>query len=151
MATQTKTTHDLEGFKKKLKDHGLKSTTQRLAVHEAMMCLGHASADSVGDWISSNRKEVRISVASVYNTLTQLALMGIYHHRLSADNKMYFDVNTFKHFHLYDMENNEYKDVIDDELYEMIESRIKHKRFRGYRVDGIDVQILCHPSRRSVK
>ena len=37
----------MEEFKALLKKHSLKATPQRLAVHEAMMSLGHACADMV--------------------------------------------------------------------------------------------------------
>ena len=136
----------MEAFKKALKNHGLKATGQRIAIHEAMMELGHASADMVREHIIS--RGGKITVASVYNTLTQLALLGIYKHRLSANNKMYFDVNTHKHIHLYDVCNNTYRDIQDEELLATVEAALKKRRFKGYRVDGIDVQILCHPSHR---
>ena len=142
----TNRTPDLEAFKKALKAHRLKATEQRLAIHAAMMELGHASADMVREHIVSHGGT--ITVASVYNTLSQLALLGIYKHRLSANNKMYFDVNTFKHIHLYDVYNNTYRDIIDEELLGTVEAALKKRRFKGYRVDGIDVQILCHPSHR---
>ena len=48
MATQTNTAMPtLDEFRSRLKRHGLKATRQRLEVHEAMMALGHASADMV--------------------------------------------------------------------------------------------------------
>ena len=137
---------DLETFRKVLKSHGLKATDQRIAIHAAMLELGHASADMVREHIVSHGGT--ITVASVYNTLTQLALLGIYKHRLSANNKMYFDVNTIKHIHLYDVYNNTYKDIIDEELLMTVETALKKRRFKGFRVDGIDIQILCHPSHR---
>ena len=143
---QSTHTSTLEDFKKSLKSHGLKATDQRLAIHGALMELGHASADMVREDIVSHGG--RITVASVYNTLTQLALLGIYKHRLSANNKMYFDVNTGKHIHLYDVYNNSYKDILDEELLMTVETALKRRRFKGFRVDGIDIQILCHPSHR---
>ena len=128
----------IEEFKSLLKGNGLKVTPQRLAVHEAMLRLGHACADMV-------------TVASVYNILTQLSLLGIYHHRMSDNNKMYFDVNTFKHFHLYDAVNHKFQDVIDDELYTLIEEKLLSRRFKGYKISGIDVQILARPSLKARK
>lgn len=129
-----------------LKHHGLKATGQRLIIHEAMLELGHASADQVREKIME--KGGKVTVASVYNTLTQLSLLGIYKHRLSANNKMYFDVNTYRHIHLYDVLNNSYRDLMDEELMDTIESALKRRRFKGFKVDGIDIQILCHPSHR---
>lgn len=135
---------DMEVFKKLLKKHSLKATPQRLAVHEAMMHLGHASADMVTEEIEKEAT-TKVTVASVYNILTQLADLGIYKHRMSANNKMYFDVNTFKHMHIYDNENHTYKDFIDEELIELVESHIRHKRFKGYIVEGVDLQLIVRP------
>lgn len=143
---QTNHAPTMDDFRKALKNHGLKATDQRLAIHGAMMELGHASADQIREHIVS--RGGKVTVASVYNTLTQLALLGIYKHRLSANNKMYFDVNTFKHIHLYDVYNNRYRDIIDEELVETVETALKRRRFKGFKVDGIDIQILCHPSHR---
>ena len=103
---------NLDEFKQILKKHSLKATPQRLAVHEAMISLGHASADMVTEAIAA-KGTTKVTVASVYNILTQLAMLGIYDYRLSSNNKMYFDVNTFLHMHLYDRENHMFKDVLD--------------------------------------
>ena len=137
----------IEEFRNLLKKHSLKATPQRLAVHEAMMVLGHASADMVTEEILAQNK-AKVTVASVYNILTQLAMLGVYHHRMSANNKMYFDVNTFKHMHLYDQENHVFKDVIDDELIALIESHVGRRKFRGYKIESIDIQLVGRPTRK---
>ena len=90
----------------------------------------------------------KVTVASVYNILTHMAMLGIYHYRLSTNNKMYFDVNTFKHIHFYDRENHVYRDVIDDELVALIESHLSRKRFKGYKLEGIDIQLMGRPVRK---
>ena len=138
---------NLDEFKQILKKHSLKATPQRLAVHEAMISLGHASADMVTEAIAA-KGTTKVTVASVYNILTQLAMLGIYDYRLSSNNKMYFDVNTFLHMHLYDRENHMFKDVIDEELINLINSYLGRKRFKGYKVEGIDIQIIGRPTRK---
>lgn len=137
----------LDEFKEILKKHSLKATPQRLAVHEAMTSLGHASADMVTEEILRQGK-AKVTVASVYNILTQLAILGVYHHRMSCNNKMYFDVNTFYHCHLYDKDNHTFKDVLDDELITLIQSHLGRKKFRGYKVEGIDIQIIGRPTKK---
>ena len=144
------TTHkcpSLEEFKAILKKHSLKATPQRLAVHEAMMNLGHASADMVTDAIKE-KETAKVTVASVYNILTQMAMLGIYHYRLSSNNKMYFDVNTFKHIHFYDQANHVFRDVIDDELVQMIESHLSRKKVKGYKIESFDIQLVGRPTRK---
>lgn len=150
MKKHTHTAPGIEEFKKLLKKHSLKSTQQRLAVHNAMLKLGHASADMVTEEIRSQGTP-NVTVASVYNILSQIALLGIYDHRMSANNKMYFDVNTFRHIHLYDYVNNTFKDVIDDDFMDNLDAYFAKKKFKGYRVECVDVQIVCRPSRSYVK
>ena len=133
MLSQNAKNSGIEQFKSALRRHAMKATPQRLAVHEAMLRLGHASADTVTEEIRKSAS-TNVTVASVYNILTNLAGLGIYKRRMSANNKMYFDVNTFK-------------DIIDEELMLLIESHLGHKKFRGFKIDDIDIQIIGHPSK----
>lgn len=137
----------IEEFKTLLKKNSLKATPQRLAVHEAMMALGHACADMVTEAIKE-KGTAKVTLASVYNILTHMAMLGIYDYRLSANNKMYFDVNTFKHIHFYDQDNHVFKDVVDDDLVALIESHLSRKRVRGYRIEGFDIQLIGRPTRK---
>ena len=115
-----------------------------------MLKLGHASADMVAEQMA-NAGFTRITIASVYNILSTLADLKIYSRRMSANNKMYFDVNSFRHIHLYDNANHEYRDLLDDELMDLVESKLKGRRFRGYAIDSVDIQIVCHPTRRKAR
>ena len=51
--TATRSAPDISQFKNILKEKGLKATPQRLAVHDAMLKLGHASADMVAGQMQS--------------------------------------------------------------------------------------------------
>ncbi len=146
MIVNSHNTYSMEEFKQMLKKVSLKATKQRLAVHQAMLKLGHASADMIEEEIHAEGG-TKITAATIYNIMSQLALLGFYHSRLSSNNKMYFDINTKEHIHLYDTCNNTYKDVVDDQLMEMIRRHLSQKHFRGFKVDGIDIQILCHPTK----
>ena len=137
----------MEEYRELLKKPSLKATPQRLAVHEAMVELGHASADMVTDTIKA-KGTAKVTLASVYNILTHMAMLKVYNYRLSANNKMYFDVNTFKHIHLYDQENHVFKDVIDDELVSLLESYLGRKRVKGYKIEGIDIQLVARPTKK---
>ena len=136
----------IEDFKAILKKHSLKATPQRLAVHEAMISLGHACADMVTEAIKE-KNTAKVTLASVYNILTHMAMLGVYNYRLSANNKMYFDVNTFKHIHFYDQDNHVFKDVVDDELVALIESHLSRKRVKGYKIESFDIQLVGRPTR----
>ncbi len=139
----------LDTFKRLLDAQGMKATPQRIAVHTAMMELTHASAEMVYEHIIKSGA-CNISQVSVYNTLSDLAAKGIYARRYSSNNKMFFDINTYKHVHLYDTRNHEIIDVEADDLVELVENGLRGRRFRGYKTDGIDIQIICHPTRKKL-
>lgn len=92
-----------------------------------------------------------VTVASVYNILSQLADNRIYGRRLSATSKMFFDVNVVRHIHLYDRENHTYRDIIDEELNMLVASHLRRRKFKGYTVDDIDIQLIAHPTRSKTK
>ena len=77
-----------------------------------------------------------------------MAMLKVYSYRLSANNKMYFDVNTFKHIHMYDQENHTFRDVVDDELVSLIESHLSRKRVKGYKIEGFDIQLVGRPTKK---
>ena len=136
-----------DGFTTTLRRHSLKATPQRIAVHKAMRKLGHASADMVAQEIE-NDGNTKITVASVYNILSEFAKLGIYQHRLSANNKMFFDLNTFEHAHFYDIENNTFRDISEDKVISELLAKLSKKRFKGYKVDYVDIQIVGHPTKK---
>ena len=140
----------MQKFKALLKQHKLKATPQRLAVHNVMLQLIHASAEQVAD-VLKEASESKVSVSSVYNILSQMASLGIYGRRLSVNNVMYFDVNPENHLHLYDPQNNIFKDVQDTDLLMEIEERIKRHRYRGFRVSSVEVNVICHPPKKRKK
>ena len=139
----------LEEFRTQLRRHKLKATRQRLAVHEVMMELGHASADQVQETL--RQRGAAVTVASVYNILSQLADQRIYGRRLSATNKMFFDINNTRHIHLYDRENHTYRDLMDDELQNLVNAHLKRRKFKGYTVEDIDIQLIARPTTRKTK
>lgn len=137
---------ELDKFRNQLKKNGLRSTEQRVAVHEAMMDLGHASVDMICEWLEEN-SSVKVTRTSVYNILNQMALLGIYDYRMSANNKMYFDIVTAPHFHIYDCVNHNFKDIVDDNLHAKLLATIGTKRFRGYKIENIDIQFVVRPTK----
>ena len=139
-----------EELKDVLADRGLKATAQRLAVHRAMCALEHATPDEVASYIKA-QLGASISTASIYNILSQFADCGIYSRRMGQGGIMKFDAVRENHAHLYDRITGEHVNVNDDGLLPQIEAAIKGRRFRGYKVEYIDVQIVCKPTRRKTK
>lgn len=138
----------LDEFRTQLRRHGLKATRQREEVHLAMLSLVHASADQVTEEIR-RRGITRVTPSSTYNILSQMADLRIYTRRLSANNKMFFDVDNSPHVHLYDRENHVYRDIVDDDLADLIYTRLKRRKFKGFTVEDIDIQLVARPTRKN--
>ena len=138
---------DILQFKRLLRDKNLKATPQRMAIHEAMSALGHATAEEVTQWIAEHG-EVPVAPASVYNTLSLLADLGIYGRCSGRGGKKAFDVRAKQHFHLYDTRNEAWRDLEDPTLLSLLEAQLKGRRFRGYRIEGFELQLLCRPTRK---
>jgi len=140
----------MESFRSILKSKGLKATQQRLAVHEAMLALGHACADMVCDQIRKNGT-TEVTVASVYNILSGLSAIGVYRRIPTIDNRVWYDVLTRPHLHIYDRRRNEIKDLADEDFSASAAAYFRDHAPKGYKVDDIDIQLICHRSRNTKK
>ena len=137
----------LDEFRTQLRRHGLKATRQRLAVHEAMQELVHASADEVCEALRLRGSDLPVS--SVYNILSQMASCHIYGQRMSASNKMYFDVVGAPHLHLYDRVNDRWRDLPDSPVIADVNKELRRHKFKGYSIEDIDIQIIARPTRKT--
>ena len=43
------------------------------------------------------------------------------------------------------------RDIQDDELMDLIDAKLARRRFRGYKIEGVDIQILARPTKKAVK
>ncbi len=127
-------------IKEKIQHTGLKATPQRIAVYKEMQNLGHACADMVAE----NLKESfpSLTVATIYNVLDSFVEAGLLVKRFSSNNKMYFDVNTYDHIHIYDEQLNAYKDYNDPVLVKMVTDYLNNVEIPNFKFRTVDIQIL---------
>ncbi|MBO5764365.1 MAG: transcriptional repressor [Bacteroidales bacterium] len=127
-------------IKEKIQQTGLKATPQRIAVYKEMQNLGHACADMVAE----NLKESfpSLTVATIYNVLDSFVEVGLLVKRFSSNNKMYFDVNTYDHVHIYDEQLNAYKDYNDPVLVKMVTDYLNNVEIPNFKFRTVDIQIL---------
>ena len=130
----------MQNIKEKIQKGGLKATPQRIAVYNALLKLGHASADMVGEEI----KEVfpSLTIATIYNVLESFVRADLIVRRFSSNNKMYFDVNTYEHAHIYDKEKNTYLDYDDPELIRLVTEYLKSRKIPNFNLANIDIQLI---------
>ena len=99
-----------------LRKAGLQPTAQRIAICRYVFCeADHPTAEDVKRWADKNLP--KISLATVYNTLSRLAKAGLLLElKLSHSDSVVYDVNTERHFHFLDEKTGQLFDVGADEL-----------------------------------
>lgn len=137
----------MDEFRTLLRRHGLKATRQRIAVHDVMMELVHASAEMVKEELSE--RGAKVTTSSVYNILSQLADCRIYGRRMSGANKMFFDVISGRHIHLYDRENHTWRDLVNEDLDALVNAHLKRRKFKGFTIEDIDIQLIARPTKKN--
>lgn len=111
--TQTRAySHVLE----QLKAVGLRPTRQRLALAKLLFEGGdrHVTAESLHGEAEANR--MRVSLATVYNTLHQFTAAGLLREVVVAPGRSYFDTNRHEHHHFYHEGSGELTDIPGDEV-----------------------------------
>lgn len=49
---------------------------------------------------------------------------------------------------MYDVANHTFRDLPVDEMLDLVHERLGKKRFRGYKVEGVDIVILARPNKK---
>ena len=85
----------------KLRASGLRPTRQRLALCKLLFDAGdrHVTAESL--LTEASAAGIRVSLATVYNSLHQFTEAGILRQVVVDGSKTYFDTNTSNHHHFY--------------------------------------------------
>ena len=121
----------------KLNNSTLRVTSQRINLINILFKNGntHFTAEEIFELIVD--QGLRISLATVYNTLKQFTLCGMLKEiRISSD-KMYFDTNAKPHHHFYHQNSGKLEDIHIDE----IKIKKRPKIPRGCKLDSIEVLI----------
>ncbi len=130
----------MQTIKEIIQQSGLKATPQRIAIYDVMKKLGHASADMV----ATTLKDVfpSLTVATIYNVLESFVEVKLVVKRFSSNNKMYFDVNTYEHVHLYNELDNSYIDYNDPELTKLVADYFRDKVIPNFNLKNIEIQLI---------
>lgn len=104
-------TNPADSLSAKLRDFGLRPTRQRLALARLLFQRGHRhlTAEHLHDEAVS--AGVRVSLATVYNTLHQFTAAGLLRSVTVEGSKSYFDTNTADHHHFYREEDGSLVDI----------------------------------------
>ena len=121
----------------RLKAGGLRPTRQRLALAR-LLFEGedrHLTAEQLHS--EALAADVRVSVATVYNTLHQFTKVGLLREVVVEPGRSYFDTNVDDHHHFYFESTGDLQDIPSDQLHiaELPEPP------RGTRIARVDVVV----------
>src|ERR1700704_3211147 len=100
----------------RLRRVGLRPTRQRLALARLLFDQGnrHVSAEQLhGEAIDA---AVRVSLATVYNTLHQFTAAGLLNEVVVEPGRSYFDTNVDNHHHFYFEDSGRLQDIPGDSI-----------------------------------
>lgn len=100
----------------RLKAVGLRPTRQRMALAR-LLFEGpdrHITAEMLHD--EAARENVRVSLATVYNTLHQFTEAGLLREVVVEPSRSYFDTNTTNHYHFFNTTTATLLDISDDSV-----------------------------------
>ncbi|MBM3559439.1 MAG: transcriptional repressor [Alphaproteobacteria bacterium] len=95
----------------RLRAAGLRPTRQRLALGRLLFDAGdrHVTAEQLHG--ETQAAGVRVSLATVYNTLNQFRTAGLLREVVVAPGRSYFDTNTVDHHHFYFEDDGALRDI----------------------------------------
>lgn len=126
----------------RLKSVGLRPTRQRLALARLLFEAGdrHVTAEQLHG--EAQAAKVRLSLATVYNTLHQFTAHGLLREVVVEPGRSYFDTNITEHHHFY----YEAQGRLEDIPGEQVELAKIPTPPHGTRVSRIDVIVRVAPN-----
>ena len=100
-------------FVEKLRNLGLRPTKQRVKMSEVLFNREktfHFTVETLNKKINKN-KGMKVSLATIYNTVEAFTSAGYLKEILTSKNKSYYDTNTKSHHHFYDEGSKELTDI----------------------------------------
>tara|TARA_Y100001935_G_scaffold162068_1_gene133299 strand:+ start:41 stop:460 length:420 start_codon:yes stop_codon:yes gene_type:complete len=130
-------TNTNENYIIKLRNSGLRPTKQRIKICEVLFSREKTFHFSINDLtkILKNQHNIKISIATVYNTVHAFRKKG-YLKEINIENDMsYFDTNTSSHHHFYDQQTRELTDIDSQE----VELKKTPTPPNGKKIDDVEV------------
>ena len=99
-----------------LRGASLRPTRQRIALAKLLFDGEHRHVTAESLHADSQRAAIRVSLATVYNTLNQFTEAGLLREIVVHSQCSYFDTNTDNHHHFFCEETNSLEDISGDDV-----------------------------------
>jgi Fur family transcriptional regulator, iron response regulator len=131
--------NNLNIYKEKLRESGLRPTKQRLKISEVLFSTEKTFHFTINDLtkIIEEKLSEKISLATVYNTVHAFKKKGYLKEISINSDKSYFDTNITEHHHFFDEDTNELIDCGYDE----IDSVNIKRNITGKKIKSVEVLI----------
>lgn len=96
-----------------LRAAGMRPTQQRLALSDLLFENGNRHVTAEGLYFSAQEAGIKVSLATVYNTLNQFTNAGLLRQVVVDSTRIYFDTNVENHHHYYFENTGEIADIPD--------------------------------------
>ena len=127
-------------YKEKLRESGLRPTRQRLKICEVLFSpekTFHFTINYLTKIIEEKLSE-KISLATVYNTIHAFKKKGYLKEISINSDKSYFDTNTKTHHHFFDNSTKELTDISDDQV-----EKVKiNTSLPGKKITSVEVLVI---------
>ncbi len=99
-----------------LRAANLRPTRQRIALAKLLFgdCDRHVTAESLH--AEATGSSIKVSLATVYNTLHQFTNAGLLREIMVDSNRCYFDTNVSEHHHFFYEDSNRLEDIPNDDI-----------------------------------
>jgi len=130
----------IEKIRNKLSEKGLKVTPQRVSILEAVYnSNNHPTADNIIELI--HKSHPNIATGTVYKVLDTLVENQLIKKVKTDRDVMRYDGIIETHHHLYCSTSDLIEDYTDKELDELLKEYFKSKKFTGFKIEEIVLQI----------
>lgn len=128
---------ELKQLKEKLREDGVRMTTQRIAILDYLAEAHHPTAEDIYTAIVA--KDPNISMATVYNNLNKLTEEGYLLELTYGDDASRYDFNIGKHYHVVCQECG----CVEDLFYPLLEDvESVAEELTGYKVLGHRMEVF---------
>ena len=128
-----------EQYIDKLRKSGLRPTKQRIKICEVLFDTDKTFHFTIKELVKiiENQANIKVSLATVYNTVHAFKNKGYLKEISINGDKSYFDTNTTNHHHFFDEDTNELIDCSE----EVIETPKIKKNISGKKINSIEVLV----------
>jgi Fur family peroxide stress response transcriptional regulator len=132
---------NVEEYRNKLIEKGLKVTPQRMAILEAIFTLNnHPTAENIIEYIHINHPN--ISTATVYKVLDTFVANELIKRVKTERDIMRYDAILEPHHHIYCSDSDCIEDYNDDELNKLLKEYFTKKRIPNFKIEDLKLHII---------